>query len=105
VIAYNDQLAIGLVRGLTAMGGRVPGYISVIGFDNIFAADLVTPGLTTVAAPLRTQGATAVKNLLAIVGGARPHSSQPVVLPTHLVVRGSSGRPGRLDVASWRPRR
>jgi LacI family transcriptional regulator len=54
---------------------------------------------------LRTQGATSVKNLLAVVAGARPRSNQPVVLPTRLVVRGSSGRPGRLDVTAWRPRR
>jgi len=105
VIAYNDQIAIGLIRGLAAMGGRVPGHVSVVGFDNIFGAELVTPGLTTVVAPLRALGATAVQNLLAIVGGARPRSRQPVVLPTRLVVRGSSARPGRLDVTSWRPRR
>ena len=91
VIAYNDLLAIGLIRGLTAMGARVPNDVSVIGFDNIFASDLVTPGLTTVASPLRTQGTTAVQNLLAIISGARS-SGQPVVLPTRLVVRGSTAQ-------------
>jgi LacI family transcriptional regulator, repressor for deo operon, udp, cdd, tsx, nupC, and nupG len=54
VVTYNDQLAIGFVRGLTARGVRVPDEVSVVGFDNILAADLVTPGLTTVAAPLHT---------------------------------------------------
>jgi LacI family transcriptional regulator len=92
VIAYNDQLAIGLVRGVVAMGARVPADISVVGFDNIFASDLITPRLTTVAAPLRSQGETAVHNLLAIIGGARPRAGEPVVLPVKLVVRDSTGR-------------
>ena len=61
MIAYNDQLAIGLIRGLHAPGSGFPDDVSVIGFDNIFAAELVTPALTTVAAPLRSQGATAVQ--------------------------------------------
>ena len=70
VIAYNDLVAIGFVRGLLAQGVRVPQDVSVIGVDNIFAAGLVTPPLTTVASPLRQMGATAVHNLLAIAGGA-----------------------------------
>jgi LacI family transcriptional regulator len=90
VLAYNDLVGIGLIRGLAALGVRVPADISVIGFDNIFAADLITPGLTTVAAPLRTQGITAARNLLAIIGGARAKAGAPVVLPVKLVVRSST---------------
>ncbi len=92
VVAYNDLLAIGMIRALAGMGARVPGDVSVVGFDNIFAAELVTPPLTTVAAPLRAMGRTAVGNLLAIVGGARPRSPEPVVLPCRLVVRDSTGQ-------------
>jgi LacI family transcriptional regulator len=73
------------------VGVRVPDDISVIGFDNIFAADLITPGLTTVAAPLRTQGTTAARNLLAIIGGAKARGGA-VVLPVKLVVRHSTGK-------------
>jgi Periplasmic binding protein-like domain len=42
-----------LIRTLIDLGVQVPADVSVIGFDNIFAAELVTPPLTTVAAPLR----------------------------------------------------
>jgi LacI family repressor for deo operon, udp, cdd, tsx, nupC, and nupG len=94
VLAYNDLMAIGLVRGLASVGAKVPQDVSIVGFDNIFAADLVTPGLTTVAAPLRAQGETAVRNLLAIIGGARS-SGQPLVLPVRLVVRGSTAQRSR----------
>ena len=97
VLAYNDQLAIGIIRGLTAMGTVVPDDVSIIGFDNIFAADLITPRLTTVAAPLHALGGTAVHNLLAIINGARSRTSDPMVLPTRLVERASTARriPGR----------
>jgi LacI family transcriptional regulator, repressor for deo operon, udp, cdd, tsx, nupC, and nupG len=91
VLAYNDQMAIGLIRGLTAAGLRVPGDVSIVGFDNIFAADLVTPGLTTVAAPLQSMGVTAVRNLLAMVHGARSRKVDPTVVPVRLVVRASTG--------------
>jgi LacI family transcriptional regulator len=102
VIAFNDQLAIGLMRGLRALGVQLPGDVSVVGFDNILPADLVTPGLTTVAAPLPAMGATAVQNLLAYIGGAQTGSRQPVVLPTRLVVRASTAQRSRKSTSpAW----
>lgn len=95
LVAYNDQVAVGLIRGLQARGIRVPQDISVLGFDNTFTAELVTPGLTTVAAPLRALGENAVRGLLAILGGARARTGQPLVLPTRLVVRASTAQRSR----------
>jgi DNA-binding LacI/PurR family transcriptional regulator len=95
VIAYNDLVAIGVMRELAGRGVRVPQDVSVVGFDNILAAELVTPGLTTVAAPLRTMGTTAVRNVLAMIGGATSHAEGALVLPTRLVVRESTGRARR----------
>jgi len=92
VVAYNDLMAIGVIRELISMGIRVPQDISVVGFDNIFAAELVTPALTTIASPRRMQGMTAVRNLVAMIGGARPRATEPVVLPIRLVVRESTAR-------------
>ncbi|TWH72068.1 LacI family DNA-binding transcriptional regulator [Modestobacter roseus] len=92
VIAYNDQLAIGVIRGLAARGIRVPGDVSVIGFDNIFASELISPGLTTVAAPLYTEGSTATKHLLTLIESGRRQQSLSAVLPTLLVVRGSTAQ-------------
>lgn len=91
VVAYNDLVAIGFMRGVQAMGRSVPDDVSVIGFDNTPSAEIVTPGLTTVAAPQRALGARAVKHVLAFVGGARSTSTEPLVLPSKLVERGSTG--------------
>jgi LacI family transcriptional regulator len=91
VIAYNDMVALGFLQGLAALGAKVPADVSVIGFDNIFGTELVTPGLTTVASPLQTLGATAVRQLVATIGGAPPQTGDPVMLPTRLVIRCSTG--------------
>lgn len=91
VLAYNDQMAIGFMQGLRERGIVVPDQVSVVGFDNILAADWVSPTLTTVASPLRAMGATAAQHLIAMIGGAKPHAQAPVVLPVRLTVRGSTG--------------
>jgi DNA-binding LacI/PurR family transcriptional regulator len=91
VIAYNDLLAIGIIRKLATSGVHVPEDVSVVGFDNILASELITPALTTVDAPRRTQGITAVQHLIAVIAGARPRTGEPFVLPARLVVRASTG--------------
>jgi LacI family repressor for deo operon, udp, cdd, tsx, nupC, and nupG len=66
--------------------------VSVVGFDNIGAAELVTPGLTTVAAPLHTEGQTAITHLLTVIQGAESRTGRPMVLPVRLVERGSTAQ-------------
>ena len=91
VIAYNDLVAIGFIRAVQGRGMRVPEDVSVVGYDNIFAADLVSPALTTVATPRRALGAAAVRNLVAQIKGAHPRGGPPVVVPVKLVERESTG--------------
>ncbi|MEU4658716.1 LacI family DNA-binding transcriptional regulator [Streptomyces sp. NPDC023723] len=90
VVAYNDQVAIGLMRALRASGVRIPEALSVVGFDDIFVADLVQPGLTTVAAPLRAEGSIAVRTILSLVNGSPGRTDRPRTLPVKLVVRAST---------------
>ncbi|SDO88039.1 transcriptional regulator, LacI family [Nakamurella panacisegetis] len=91
VLAYNDQVAIGVINQLAEAGIVVPTAVSVIGFDDIFASSLITPALTTVAAPLQQMGVIAVRNLLAVINGAQPRAGGALVVPTHLIERGSAG--------------
>ncbi|MEE6282084.1 LacI family DNA-binding transcriptional regulator [Georgenia sunbinii] len=99
VVAFNDVMAIGFIRGLRALGVEVPRDVSVVGFDNSRTGALTRPALTSVASPLSLQGSTAVRNLMAIIGGAMS-SQQPVVLPVKLVPRASTSRArtGRLTL-------
>lgn len=90
VICYNDIMALGFIRGLRHQGISTPEDVSVVGFDNSQTAQLTTPALTSVAAPLDQLGQIAAQNLIAVVQGARS-SQEPLSLPTRLIIRESTG--------------
>ncbi|GAA1993391.1 LacI family DNA-binding transcriptional regulator [Microbacterium pumilum] len=95
VVAFNDLMAIGLLRAAVERGIAVPSQLSIAGFDDIFGSDFTTPGITTVRTPLDEAGERAVRYLLS--RGA-PHSTKAdadhaVLMQTDLVVRGSTGHP------------
>lgn len=101
VLAYNDQLAIGVIKGVQQLGLRVPEDISVVGFDNILFDEVVEPALTTVAAPLFQMGLTGVRNCIAVTHGAVP-SAPPLVLPVKLVERRSTAHRRRYSTSPAR---
>ncbi|TQM09101.1 LacI family DNA-binding transcriptional regulator [Pseudonocardia kunmingensis] len=91
-VAHNDLLAIGVLRRLADRSVRVPGDVSVVGFDDIFAADLCTPSLTTLGGAHSDVGRAAVEILLESLGHPRDHGATPeIVLPSQLVLRASTG--------------
>jgi LacI family transcriptional regulator len=91
VIAGDDLIAVGVIRGLTAHGIDVPGQILVTGFDGTILSEVSAPPLTTVRQPFEALSREAVRLLLsardAPDGGERVHRR---VTP-ELVVRGSTG--------------
>jgi LacI family repressor for deo operon, udp, cdd, tsx, nupC, and nupG len=91
VLAYNDLLAIGFMKQVQAHGLRVPEDVSIIGFDNSYGSDLVTPSLTTIAASLRAMGTTAMTMVLDQLKSKKPGTLQPTLLPTRLIIRDSTG--------------
>ena len=64
VVAYNDLVAAGMVLRLTADGVKVPGDVSVLGFDNTLIAPVVSPPITTIRIPRAVMGQAAVNLLL-----------------------------------------
>jgi LacI family transcriptional regulator len=92
VICANDLTAVGMETELTSLGYRIPGDVSIVGFDDIeFAGSSIVP-LTTVARHPSALGAGAIDLLLAGCG-EDDHTHRQVVLPSELVVRESSGPP------------
>lgn len=83
VMAFNDQLALGLLSGLTRRGVRVPEDVSVVGCDDVPLAELVAPPLTTIAMPTEAAGAAALRLLTG--------EPETVELSGTLVVRASTG--------------
>jgi DNA-binding LacI/PurR family transcriptional regulator len=89
VVAFSDQMALGVVRRLTERGVRVGDDVSVVGVDDIWIAAQVTPALTTVRMPCAEAGSAAARLLMQRIEGVA--SAPEVVLPTELIVRSSTG--------------
>ena len=95
ILAMSDALAIGAIGALRARGVRVPEDVSVVGFDDIEIAVYLDPPLTTVHQPIAGKGGEAIELLLAAIdartGPGGPAAPEHRILPTRLVVRGSTG--------------
>jgi LacI family transcriptional regulator len=63
VLAFNDQMALGVIAGLTNLGISVPHDVSVVGIDDVPMAAMVAPPLTTISLPTNEVGAVAVAML------------------------------------------
>ena len=64
LLAFNDISAIGAIRALNEAGKRVPEDVSVIGFDDVYAAEFHNPPLTTIRQPLKEMGCLGAEYLL-----------------------------------------
>lgn len=98
VIAFDDLTALGVVRGLTNAGLRVPEDCSVLGFDDVPLAKVATPALSTIRQPLSEMGLQAAKwvlQALEIREGRKKFVPQLYKAPPELIVRMSTARPRR----------
>lgn len=89
VVAGNDMMAIGILRALHKHGLAVPQDISVIGFDDVQLSQFAEPPLTTVRQDRIALAQGAVHSLIALIEGK--DDVKPLILPTELVVRESTG--------------
>jgi LacI family repressor for deo operon, udp, cdd, tsx, nupC, and nupG len=80
------------MRSIRMHGLKIPADISVVGFDDISFARYTDPPMTTVAQPRDDLGREAMLMLLQILGDPKT-PVRHAVLPTQLIVRGSTGRP------------
>jgi LacI family transcriptional regulator len=92
LFAFNDISAIGAIRALQESGLRVPEDVSVLGFDDIYAAAFHNPALTTIRQPLFEMGQLAAQTLLQSVSQAKTNGDFPPVISVEpkLVVRQST---------------
>ena len=92
IFAFNDNIAIGAVQAARERGLRVPDDLSVVGFDDVEPATIVSPALTTVRQPLAEMGRTAVSLLNRLLVRQR-FETLHIELATRLVVRESTSPP------------
>jgi len=90
VFCANDLMAIGAMDTVRELGLTVPDDVAVVGFDDVEAATLVTPTLTTVTNPAYDAGRYAGKLLVERMSGGYAEGRRTVVLPCRLVPRQSA---------------
>lgn len=91
VMCANDLLALGVLRALTENGITVPEDVSVVGYDDVTFASMLSPALTSVRQPKYELGAAAARLLLEEVLGV-DHDHQAIRFEPELVARASSLR-------------
>ncbi len=91
VFCYNDMIAVGALLACRDHGVAVPEKLSVAGFDDIEAAQYVTPPLTTVRQPMLRLGRLAMEMLLHLLNGSPVENH---VLAAELIPRASTRPPG-----------
>ena len=87
IFATSDLAAIGAMRALHEAGIDVPKEVSIVGYDDLAAARMAEPAITTIAQDTKLAGETLVETLIAKI---EEHAPESVLLPVRLVVRGSS---------------
>jgi LacI family transcriptional regulator len=89
LFCYNDLVAVGALQACVDLDRRVPQDVTVIGFDDIPLAALVTPALTTCRVARYDLGAKAMRLLLARIDGCSDECEDVLMLP-ELVIRASA---------------
>ncbi|MGH2616557.1 MAG: LacI family DNA-binding transcriptional regulator, partial [Thermomicrobiales bacterium] len=85
IFAVNDLMAIGALVAIREAGLRVPDEIAVAGFDDIPAAQFVSPALTTIAQHPERLGRRAAEMLLERLNGAAPDHGRSEEMPYELI--------------------
>lgn len=97
IVCANDRMAIGAIQYLNSKGYRVPEQMTVVGYDNLSLAEMMSPALTTISQHATQLGRKSAEMLMALLNNQSPST---VVLPPTLIKRGSSGTPRLMDFIS-----
>ncbi|GGH80057.1 DNA-binding LacI/PurR family transcriptional regulator [Pullulanibacillus pueri] len=89
IVVENDIIAIYLMKELKKMGYQVPQDFSIIGFDNIQAASLIDPALTTISQNFEDIGYQAAQQLVHLIENTQSEGNT-IVVPVELIAREST---------------
>ncbi|OPJ60216.1 LacI family DNA-binding transcriptional regulator [Clostridium oryzae] len=90
IFCGNDLIALGAIKALKKNNIKVPEQVSVVGFDDITVATMVTPELTTVKQPNYEMGYMSVEMIIDILEGKK--NGENIVLSPKLKIRNSTCR-------------
>jgi LacI family transcriptional regulator len=93
VFSANNVMTVGALKALHGMRVSVPQDMSIIGFDDLDFATLLSPPLTVIQRPMVEQGVLSARLLLTRLTDQTSDGPQQVILSTQLVERGSCVSP------------
>jgi LacI family transcriptional regulator len=108
IFCTNDLLALGAERAVIAAGGRVPGDVAIVGYDDVVYAAMAFVPLTTIRQPAYKLGYHSTQLILEETMNPQQHRHQHLVFSPELIIRDSTvpshassyqlsnNRPGRL---------
>jgi len=90
IFAANDEMALGVMDAAKSVGLQIPTDLSLIGFDDIPTASYVLPGLTTVRQATYEIADAGIRTLMRQID-TKTITTEQIVLPSQLIIRGSTG--------------
>lgn len=91
ILASSDRYAADVLDALVSLGVKVPENVLLAGFDDVNAARMCTPPLTTVRMPCEEIASEAFRCLLERIADVSA-SPRRIMLPAPLVIRASTGK-------------
>ncbi len=89
LMAFNDMTAIGAIRCLRDHNYVIPTQVSVVGFDDVLAASMIEPTLTTIRQPLASMGKLAATRIMELIQNPEKEPEQIEIKP-ELIIRKST---------------
>jgi DNA-binding LacI/PurR family transcriptional regulator len=94
VLAFDDSVAVGAMRGAADMGVSIPADLSIVGVDDSFHAEFANPPLTTIRLPTEQAAEVAAGTMLEIVAADKKMSkAKNLEFTGTLVIRRSTAPP------------
>lgn len=91
IFCGNDLIALGVMKTLIGKGFKIPDDVGIVGFDDIWMANMVVPELTSVRQPNYEMGYKAAQMLIEVISGyGIPTEKREIVLKPELIIRKSS---------------
>ena len=90
VFAFADLAAMGVIKGFHDLKISVPEDYSVMGYDDLYFSEYLTPGLSTVRQNIYGRGQSAVKLLIDQIENKNSQQGQNIISPVSLKVRQST---------------
>ncbi len=95
IFASNDEMAASVITIANKFDIRIPEELSVVGFDDLAVATLISPSLTTIHQPVEKMAELAVEHIVEISKSNIEENFEPVILESEFMMRRSTAGPSK----------